>query len=308
MRRAGYLRAAMPSSSICLIANPAAGRGRASRLLPALRNALAAVGVTDIRLTSRPHEERDLARAAAAEGVDTIVALGGDGTWGNVARGILESGRDARLAIISGGTGNDLAYATGVPAHDPEVMVRIVLGSAQTRIDVGCADGVHFLNVAGFGFDADVLEHTTHARWLRGPALYQVTAAQRIFRYAGFEGELQVNDAISPDRRFLALIFSNGPRFGGGYHIAPLARIDDGLLDGVIIRDASPWRRALLFARAKAGRHVEMPEVSVCSATAFSIRFAAPPRFDADGELHTARASTVEVSCLPGRLRFAVAG
>lgn len=298
----------MPSPSICLIANPAAGRGRAARLLPSLRDALAVVGVTDIRLTSRPHEERELARAAASEGVDTILTLGGDGTWGNAARGILASGRDARLAIISGGTGNDLAHATGVPAHDPEAMVRVAGGGTEMRIDVGCADGVHFLNVAGFGFDADVLEHTMQARWLRGPALYQVTAAQRIFRYAGFEGELQIDGAISADRRFLALIFSNGPRFGGGYHIAPRARIDDGLLDGVIIRDASPWRRALLFARAKAGRHVEMPEVSVHSGKAFSIRFAAPPRFDADGELHTARGPTVDVSCLPGRLRFAVAG
>jgi diacylglycerol kinase (ATP) len=298
----------MSSPSICLIANPAAGRGRAARLLPSLRNALAAVGVTDIRLTNRPHEERELARAAASEGVDTILALGGDGTWGNAARGILETGRDARLAIISGGTGNDLAHATGVPAHDPQAMVRVALGTADVRIDLGCADGVHFLNGAGFGFDADVLEHTARARWLRGPALYQVTAAQRIFRYAGFDGELQINGATSPERRFLALIFSNGPRFGGGYQIAPLARIDDGLLDGVIIRDASPWRRAVLFARAKAGRHVDMPEVSVRSARAFSIRFAAPPRFDADGELHTARGSTVDVSCLPGRLRFAVAG
>jgi diacylglycerol kinase (ATP) len=162
--------------------------------------------------------------------------------------------------------------------------------------------------VAGFGFDADVLEHTTHARWLRGPALYQVIAAQRIFRYKGFEGELHVDDQVMADRRFLAVIFSNGPRFGGGYQIAPRARVDDGVLDGVIIRDASPWRRAMLFARAKAGRHVEMPEVSLRSARSFTLRFGASPRFDADGELHVARGATVEVSCLPGRLRFAVAG
>ena len=144
----------MPTPSICLIANPAAGSGRAARLLPSLRNALAAVGVTDIRLTTRRHEERDLARAAASEGVETIMALGGDGTWGNSARGILESGRDARLAIISGGTGNDLAHATGVPAHDPEAMVRVACSGAEMRVDVGCAAGVHFLKVAGVGFDA----------------------------------------------------------------------------------------------------------------------------------------------------------
>src|SRR5690242_16040584 len=106
----------------CLIANPAAGGGRGARRLPAVRDALAAVGITDIRLTRGPGDERVRAAEAAAEGVETIVALGGDGTWGNVARGMLESGRDARLVPIAAGTGNDFPHALGLPAHDVAAM------------------------------------------------------------------------------------------------------------------------------------------------------------------------------------------
>jgi diacylglycerol kinase family enzyme len=112
----------------CLIANPAAGRGRGARRLPRVREALAAVGIRDIRSTRGPGEERDLAARAAEEGIETIVALGGDGTWGNVARGILDARRDARLVPIAAGTGNDFPHALGLPAFDPVAMARIAAG------------------------------------------------------------------------------------------------------------------------------------------------------------------------------------
>ena len=84
------------------------------------------------------------------------MALGGDGTWGNVARGILESGRDARLVPVAAGTGNDFPHALGLPAGDPVAMARIAAGSGSVRVDVGWANDIAFLNVAGLGLETEV--------------------------------------------------------------------------------------------------------------------------------------------------------
>ena len=108
----------MISPRIRIIANPASGRGRGGRALPAVRAAFARHGVSDMALTAAPGDEAVLARRAIDDGVETIVALGGDGTWSKVGRAIIESGADCRLALLSAGTGNDLAKSIGTPARD----------------------------------------------------------------------------------------------------------------------------------------------------------------------------------------------
>lgn len=293
------------STRIVLIANPAAGRGRAARLLPAVRAALARHGITDVRLSAEPGDERRVAREAARSGATTIIALGGDGTWGNVGRGILESQRDVRLALLAAGTGNDLAYATGVPAHDIEATVRLAIDGPDRRMDAGQVDGVHFLNVAGFGFDAEVLAATLQGRWLRGHAVYLVTAVRKLMAYRGLVAAADIDARDVRERaHYLALIVSNGPRFGGGFLIAPNARVDDGVLDLVAVRDTSTLRRFAVFAKLPAGKHVGEPEVRLSTLREGRFTFDAPPLFDADGELHQAARCEVIVRCLPQALRL----
>lgn len=305
--------------ALVIIANPAAGRGRASRLIQRLEARLGAHHPHALQLTSRAGDETRLAREAAAAGAGTILALGGDGTWGNVVRGIMTSGvaRLPRLALMAAGTGNDLAFATGVPADNVEAALAIALGSGERAIDVGEVDGVHFVNCAGFGFDAEVLRATQEVRWLRGHAVYLVTAARKLLGYGGFDAALAVEAAddgtgraaslVPADgRRHLMLVVANGARFGGGFLIAPDARVDDGALDLVRVADLSPWRRAVVFAGASRGTHLAAPEVSVQRVREVTLTFAAPPTFNADGELHQARSARVTVRCHAGALRLAV--
>lgn len=305
-------------TSIVVVANPAAGRGRGARLIPRLRALLEVRGVPHaLYLTEHPRHELLLAQQAASAGASTIVAAGGDGTWGNVVRGIMASGRSPRLALLAAGTGNDLAFATGVPAHDLEATLAIATGEGVRTIDVGDVEGVHFVNCAGFGFDAEVLRSTQGGRWLRGHAVYLLAATRKLFGYRGFTATIATADA--PDEpvtgigsgagaaaRHLAVIVSNGPRFGGGFLIAPGARVDDGALDLVRVRDGTPWRRLAIFARAARGHHVGAPEVSRRTVHAVTLTFPAPPIFDADGELHQASGTTVTVRCHAGALRLAV--
>jgi diacylglycerol kinase (ATP) len=231
----------------CLIANPAAGRGRGARRLPQVLDALAAVGIRDVRSTRSPGHERDLAAQAAADGIETIVALGGDGTWGNVTRGILDSGRDARLVPIAAGTGNDFPHALQLPAHDPVAMARIAAGTESVRVDVGRANDIVFLNVAGLGLETEVLRAVRQTRALSGTMVYVAASLPLLRSYPGLRASIQVEDEPpGPMVCWCAIVASNGPRFGGGFRVAPGATVTDGKIDLVSAGDQvdAPLRRA----------------------------------------------------------------
>jgi len=291
------------------IANPAAGRGRAARLLPRLALLLDRAGGGQLLLTEYPGHEATLAREASDAGADTLLAIGGDGTWGNVVRGLMASQRRARLALLAAGTGNDLAFAAGIPAHDPDRAVAIARGVRERSIDVGEVDGVYFVNCAGFGFETEVLRAIRRVTWLRGHAVYLVSALRLLFGYRGFEARVEadgVRVGSADDTHHLAVIIAGGPRIGGGFHIAPGARMDDGRLDLVRVADGPAHRRLAVFARAVRGIHEGEPEVTRRAVREVSLSFVAPPQFDADGELHQAGSRDVTVRCHPGALRLAV--
>jgi diacylglycerol kinase (ATP) len=297
----------MPDASLvnaCLIANPAAGRGRGARRLPRVVDALAAVGVRDVRLTRRPGHEQELATQAAGEGIETIVALGGDGTWGNVARGIIDSGRDVRLVPLAAGTGNDFPHALQLPAHDPIAMARIAAGRASVRVDMGWANDIAFLNVAGLGLETEVLRAVRDLRAFNGAMVYVAAALPLLRSYPGLKASIQFEDEpAGPVRPFCAIVASNGPRFGGGFRVAPGATVTDGKLDLVSVWDAPPRRRLQLFVRARLGTHIGQPEVERRPLTRLTLRFDETPLIDADGELHRLTSSQLLIRVAPGAIR-----
>ena len=270
---------------------------------------MAAVGISDIRLTQRAGHERDLAARAAAEGIETIVALGGDGTWGNVTRGILESGRDARLVPIAAGTGNDFPHALGLPAYDLVAMARVAASGNSVRVDVGWANDIAFLNVAGFGFETEVVRKVQAIRGLRGPLVYIAAALPVLRTYPGLRASIQFeHEPPGPMTTWCAMIVSNGPRFGGGFRVAPGASVTDGKVDLIAIRDAPPLRRLQLFVRARLGTHIGQPEVERSPVSDVMLRFDQPALLDADGELHWFPSTELRIRVQPGAIRVGTRG
>jgi diacylglycerol kinase (ATP) len=240
--------------------------------------------------------------------VDTIVALGGDGTWGNVARGILDAGRDARLVPIAAGTGNDFPHALGLPAHDPVAMARIAAGNASVRVDVGWANDIAFLNVAGLGLETVVLQSMRHRKGFNGPLVYVAAALPVLRSYRGLRAAIQYGeDAPGPMQTWCAIVASNGPRFGGGFRVAPGATVTDGRIDLVSVIDARPSRRLQLFIRARLGTHLGQPEVTQRSVADVRIHFDQPPLLDADGELHELSSTELRIRVAPGAIRVGIA-
>jgi diacylglycerol kinase (ATP) len=283
-----------------VIANPAAGRGRGARLLPRVRAAFAAHGITDVRVTAAAGDERHLVHAALNDGCDTIAVLGGDGTWSKAASALARSGASARIAFLSAGTGNDFVKNLSAPAADAPGMARLVAGEGvERRIDMARVDDHWFLNVAGFAFDVAVLQRAQRMTWARGSAVYTLAALREIVAYAGLDVRL---DAAANPRRHLLLAFANGAHFGGAFHVAPGARVDDGMLDAIAITDAPPLARLALLTRAALGRHLSHAMVTATRASRFTLTFAAPPVFEADGELRRAASDTVVVESCPAVL------
>jgi len=290
---------------VTVIVNPASGRGRGSRLLPDIRRTFAAVGVTDVRLTERPGDEKRLAALALQDGATTIVACGGDGTWSNAANAILDAGSTCRLALLAAGTGNDFAKTVGAPARDLAATARLAVDGPDMQVDVGRIENRYFLNVTGFGFDIAVLDDLANIPVLTGDLLYLGAAIRQLFRFRGVTIDIATSAVTRGARAHLMLIIANGRNFGGMFQIAPDARIDDGLLDAISILDASPLTRISMLAAAPSGKHVRNALVLSEQAASFSLTFSAPPAYETDGEYNRASSTTIEISCVPGALRVA---
>jgi diacylglycerol kinase (ATP) len=293
---------------VCVIVNPAAGRGRGARTLPAVRQAFAAVGVTDVRLTDQREGERGVALKAIEDGRSTIVAVGGDGTWSNVANAILASGADCRLALIAAGTGNDFAKTVGAPSKDIALTARLAVSGPDVRVDAGKIEEHFFLNIAGFGFDIAVLEDIPRIKFLRGDAVYLCSALRQLFGYRGIDIDISSAAGRRGSSRHLMLVIANAKNFGGAFKIAPAASLTDGKLDAIDILDASAMRRVKLFAGAVKGTHTSMAGVVAEQAAKFTLKFPVRPAYETDGEYRMARSAELEVACVPGALRVVVPG
>jgi diacylglycerol kinase (ATP) len=290
---------------VTVIVNPAAGRGRGARALPAVTEAFERVGITDVRVTASKADERTIAARAIDDGATTVVAVGGDGTWSNVANAILSAGAgDAvRLGMVAAGTGNDFAKTVGAPASDAAATARLVAEGAETRVDVGHIEDRYFLNIAGFGFDIAVLEDIPSIPWLTGDAVYIYSALRQLVGYGGVDIDITSPGGRRGATRHLMLIVANARNFGGAFRIAPHASLTDGVLDAISIHDATAWRRLQLFGAAARGTHIGRQEVVAEAAASFTIHFAVPPAYETDGEYRQASSADVEIRCIPGALR-----
>jgi diacylglycerol kinase (ATP) len=303
---------------VSVVFNPASGRGRGARRIGSYRKLLEArFPRAEFLTTTRPGEERDLADRALEAGADIVVAVGGDGTWSNVADRVVASGRsDVAFGMLPNGTGNDFGRGLGFSPTDFAEAVAVLAEGKSRLVDVGRLDTPsasehapdrfeprHFLNLVGFGFDVAVIDAAAGARFLKGELLYKVTALQQLFRFPGVRFGLESESGARREGRHLMLTVSNGRYFGGGFPIAPDARADDGRLHACRILDAPPLTRLRLFNLAERGRHVTSDRVEVLADRSFRLSFDAPPRFEMDGDIRQASTAVLDVRILPGALR-----
>jgi diacylglycerol kinase (ATP) len=217
------------SSNTVVILNPIAGSEQAKRWQERIESI--APGCL-LRTTSRSGEAETLARHAAAEGFEKIVAAGGDGTVNEVVNGI--AGSSAALGLLPIGTVNVFAMELGLPAHDLQRCWEIIQGDNARLVDLPSANGKHFVQLAGVGLDAQVVKETSLAfKRSFGPLSYLISAAQIAARQPP---RLFIeSENASVDEGSFVLV-GNGRLYGGPFPFFKHAIIDDGLFDVVAFR------------------------------------------------------------------------
>lgn len=259
---------------VAVVVNPAAGRGRALRLIPKVRDLLESLGVEhSIEVSSAPDQPEQLARRAAENGAGIVAALGGDGLAGMVANGLVSSG--ASLAVIPAGTGNDLARSLGLDRRDPLSVVRM-LADARTRqmdvIQVKSEARRYFLNIAGAGFDSEVNETANAMKTrLTGSAKYVAALFRTLRRFEPADFELVV-DGEEIRRRAMLIAIGNGRSYGGGMCVCPEASLFDGEVDICIVGEMSKIEFLRSFPKVFRGTHVKHPKVTMLRGKEIELR------------------------------------
>lgn len=292
-----------------VIVNPAARHGITRDLIPVVSGLLDGQIDHDLVVTKDPGHATVLARNA--NGYDTVVAVGGDGTVHEVLNGIMQRPAEGRpaLTLLPTGTGNDYRRTLGISSN-LTAAARQIIGGARTSVDIGVVNGVYFANSVAVGLDARVtakaVELKSTTGW-SGIMLYMRALFIVLFRqFYTHHVTLSIDDGPPEERELLLVAATNGPTYGGGFKITPHARDDDGLLDTCII-----WKVSLLGALLRlpfvvVGHHGWMRPVTLGLHRSIRVDSEVPIEGQIDGEVILA--STYEISVLPGALEVIVPG
>jgi diacylglycerol kinase (ATP) len=269
-----------------LACNPAARGGRGARVLPAVTARLAQAGVElEVHRTTSLADARKTA-CDAGGAVDAVLAMGGDGMVGACAAGLADAGPGARaaLGVVPVGGGNDVARAFGLPHDDPVAAAGLLPGLERRRVDLVRADGRRYLNVAGAGFDSEVnLVANAHLRW--APSLLRYVGAMVVKLATERPARFTVTlDGHAQELAAWLVVVANGSSYGGGMRVAPDARLDDGLLDVVVVGDLTKPDFLATFPKVYAGRHLSHRLVAVHHARRVELTADRPRTVYADGE------------------------
>lgn len=284
-------------SPVRLIVNPAAGAGRAARLLPDVEAALRGLGIVFRvdRTTSIDHA-RELARAARDAG-EVTAAMGGDGLTGAVA-GELQ-GSDALLAVLPGGRGNDFARKLGI-GTDPVAACDVIAAGRERRIDVAEAGRRCYIGILSAGLDSDVQVVANATRLPLGTLVYLYGTLRVLRTWRPARWEVTVDGERHAFSGYSVAVANSGV-FGGGMWLVPDASLDDGRLD-VVLSGHRPRHRFLLnLARVFRGTHVDEPAFHVVRGREVTFSADRPFTAYADGDPIVALPATVRIR--PGALR-----
>lgn len=230
-----------------VVANPMSAGGSTGGHRARLEGLARGILGCEVRWTDAPGAGRRLAKEAIEEGFDEVVAVGGDGTISEVVDGLAAAGGGV-LGIIPSGTGGDLARALGLP-RDAERAMRSLVEAEVWPVDVielqatgpdGQPFTRHGINLSGLGMAGDVVRRVNEgSKRLGGKVTFAIATVRSLLAWKAPEATVQWVEADgTPGRwsgRFVNLFVGNARHCGGGMLVTPDARMDDGLLDVVLI-------------------------------------------------------------------------
>ncbi|MDR0840796.1 MAG: diacylglycerol kinase family lipid kinase [Christensenellaceae bacterium] len=285
------------------IVNPVAGSGAALRKFAQVEQLLKQKCIRYGKaLTTAPQHAAALAKQALARGKTRIIAVGGDGTVGEVASALCNT--SATMGILPFGTGNDLARTLCLPTQ-PEEALGVVLGGDSRQVDAGEANGKFFINEAGFGFDVDVLQCTeSFKKRFTGMIPYLLGLVRALSHLRPLHLTIRYGEqTLEQDSLLIAV--GNGRFFGGGMQVLPNACPFDGQFDVCVVKHMTLGRFLAILPRFVKGKHIGLPEITYFRTDAVQVDCTTESPLNLDGEVGLNVPVTFRL--LPGALRVLLA-
>ncbi|BCJ70775.1 hypothetical protein CS0771_03190 [Catellatospora sp. IY07-71] len=267
------------SRSFTAIVGPAARHGLA-RLMPVAQLLRAGGARVRVEYTTGVAQARLLARRCAAEG-DVVLAAGGDGTLRCLGAAL--AGTDGVLGVVPAGRGNDLARQLGLP-HRPADVAELLLHGRPRWIDTVDAAGETVLGSVYAGVDAAANERANRARWTPSGLVYPLAGARALAGWRPTRYEIAVDGGPPMALTAYTVVVANSGFYGGGLHVAPDARVDDGLLDVIVLGCASKLLFPLVLREMRSGSHLRRAEVTVLRGASVALSTDRPVPAYADGD------------------------
>ncbi len=251
-------------TSLSLVVNPSAGKGRAGRVLPEVVGRLRDAGFeVDLWLSRDFDEARTLTARAARRRPDVLAVMGGDGMMHlgvNECAGLrAETGEAPALALVPAGTGNDLCRGLGMDPSDPFAATETILHGSARPVDLAltCTDRgeIWVGTIVASGFDALANRRANALPWPKGGLRYPLGVLAELTRFSPLHYRLVI-DGVPRELDAMLVAVGNTRAYGGGVLMCPDADATDGLLDVTIIHPVSRLALLRLLPQTYSGRFV----------------------------------------------------
>jgi diacylglycerol kinase (ATP) len=264
----------------------------------------------ELVLTHAPGEAAVLAEELARAGHPLVVAAGGDGTLNEVLQGLCRANVDrpagqphTALGVLPLGTMNVFALELGLPAADLPECWRRIHADSRREIDLWLAGNQFFIQLAGVGFDAEVIQETPWERKRRyGPLGYVISAMQVLSQPSPV---LSVHLPGRPPLHGSVVLVGNGRHYGGPVPVFPRADNQDGLLDVIVFRGLGGWEFAQMLRAILSGGYETSEDIDFLQANDFTVTATPDAPIEVDGEL-ASFTTPVHFRAAPFRLQVAV--
>ena len=278
----------MTAGKIIILVNPKGGNRRAPKIL---RKVLPLLNESKINFqiieTEHAGHAKKLAQGLDLNGIIGLCQIGGDGTFHELVNGVLtrQDGQQVPLGYIPGGTGNSFMY--DLKCLSPvEAVKRIILGATK-KIDVVevkmLNEKIYCVNIVGWGMVTDIDSSAEKIRWLKGQR-YNVMTILHALKLKRRSAEILI-DGKNINDKFLFAIACNTIHTGRGMKMAPKADLNDGLIDLILVREASRVKLLKMFPKVFDGNHINDPIVEYHQVKSFSIIPSEDEIVNLDGEL-----------------------
>jgi len=304
--------------SIHVIVNPRAAYGQAARIWPEIRRSMEHYGLTvNQYFTQGMMHATSIAVECIKGGAKTIVCVGGDGTFNEVVNGLMQSRVEKislpELALIPVGTGSDLSRSLKIP-KDPGEAVAILLQGTTQWCDVGRVmfkDLKHqwvryYANVFDMGLGGKAVRIANRMpKNIGGFLTFLISSLTALITFQRMRLRIEVDGKRIDEGMMWIVGAANGQFFGGGMHMAPMALIDDGILEILYVKDTSIFKFIIhVLGKVYDGKHLEYEHVHHISGKSMRIICTQPCLCEIDGEEE--KANEVHVNVIPKMIKIRI--